>query len=328
MRLNQTTNALVGAIVDVLDRDAAAAWVECGVPSLDRFWTVASGLSGWAETERVLFQGNLRAASWLEWIEAEIARRRGELTTFDELPGLAEEPIGAAGGIVPASSSDEELVEQFRKGYEGAFVRLVERYQRRIFGCAKGRLGRDDAADLTQEVFLKVYRSIDSFDVSHSFGTWIFAIARNCITDRLRAKRRRAPYEELAKASDVSDHSGRLSCEESGIPAWYSREITLDQGEVVECRFGLGMTVAETAAALGRTEQAVMSVTHAAKKRFLERRKSEYLDSLSPVQRKAYESKSAKEAGLTCEEWMALRTAAEDRLGKLVWEGLRDEGVR
>ena len=95
----------------------------------------------------------------------------------------------------PAQSgrdSDECLVESSLAGDRRAFERLVRRHQRPLVNHLYRHTGqRDLAVDLAQEVFLKVYLSLSSFDPKYRFTTWLYRIASNCAIDHLRKKQPR-----------------------------------------------------------------------------------------------------------------------------------------
>jgi RNA polymerase sigma-70 factor (ECF subfamily) len=83
-------------------------------------------------------------------------------------------------GAVFAGTGEERLLERLRKGDELAFETLIEQYEQPIFNLVV-RLVDDsaDAADVTQEVFLKVFRKVASFRGESSLKTWIYRIAVN-----------------------------------------------------------------------------------------------------------------------------------------------------
>ena len=86
--------------------------------------------------------------------------------------------------------SDEELVETALNGDREAFQVLVRRHQRPLVNHLYRHTGkRDGAVDLAQEVFLKVYLSLSSFDPRYRFTTWLYRIASNCAIDHLRKKK-------------------------------------------------------------------------------------------------------------------------------------------
>jgi RNA polymerase sigma-70 factor (ECF subfamily) len=85
--------------------------------------------------------------------------------------------------------SDAELMDRYARGDAGAFDQLFDRYDLRIFAFFMGRARCPDrAADLHQEVFLRLHRFRDRFDPARPFGPWIFALARNVWHDELRRR--------------------------------------------------------------------------------------------------------------------------------------------
>jgi RNA polymerase sigma-70 factor (ECF subfamily) len=104
---------------------------------------------------------------------------------------------------------DPEVVLMLRvqDGDGTAFAELVERYRTRIFGSFLRRLGdRQEAEDLTQEVFLRLYRYRDRYQPRARFATWLFHITHNVARNALRSRRRHpsVPLEALAAPSDGS----------------------------------------------------------------------------------------------------------------------------
>ena len=82
------------------------------------------------------------------------------------------------------------LMVRLMDGDRSAFDRLYERYEGRIRSFIYRFVGdRESAEDLTQEVFVKIYRNPRAFDPRGRFVTWVFAVARNACIDFLRLKR-------------------------------------------------------------------------------------------------------------------------------------------
>jgi len=95
-------------------------------------------------------------------------------------------------GALGADEGDEQLVQAAVGGDRLAFERLVRRHQRALVNHLYRHTGqRDLAVDLAQEVFLKVYLSLSSFDPKYRFTTWLYRIASNCAIDYLRKKKPR-----------------------------------------------------------------------------------------------------------------------------------------
>lgn len=84
-----------------------------------------------------------------------------------------------------------DLLKRCREGDQAAWRDLVSGHGRRVFNLAYRFVGRaDEAEDVTQEVFVKVYRSLDAFrETEGSFASWLMTIARNHAIDRYRRRR-------------------------------------------------------------------------------------------------------------------------------------------
>lgn len=110
----------------------------------------------------------------------------------------------------PAGYDDPEveLMLLVQRGDAAAFAELVRRYRLRIFGRFCRWLGdRSEAEDLTQDVFLRVYRYRDRYQPRAKFATWLFHITRNVARNALRSRRRR-PCLRLEALAGAGDHAG------------------------------------------------------------------------------------------------------------------------
>ncbi|MFH1680144.1 MAG: sigma-70 family RNA polymerase sigma factor [Candidatus Eisenbacteria bacterium] len=86
--------------------------------------------------------------------------------------------------------NDDDLMERTASGDEGAFRLLVERWERPLFGFLERMLGsREEAEDMTQEAFLRVFAEARSYRPEGRFRSWIFRIAGNLARSRLRRDR-------------------------------------------------------------------------------------------------------------------------------------------
>ncbi|MFQ5670420.1 MAG: RNA polymerase sigma factor [Acidobacteriota bacterium] len=100
--------------------------------------------------------------------------------------------------------SDQEAIRRVLAGETDAFTILVERHHGAIYNYVFRMVGcRERAADLTQDVFVKVYTALRSFDPSYRFTTWVYRIAYNRIIDHLR--RKRMTLLPLSPTSGVAD---------------------------------------------------------------------------------------------------------------------------
>jgi RNA polymerase sigma-70 factor (ECF subfamily) len=86
--------------------------------------------------------------------------------------------------------SDKQLIVNYLKGNEEAFEVLVKRYLKPIYSFAYKNVGSPaDAEDITQQVFVKVWKNIKKFDQNKNFKPWLFQIAKNTSIDFLRKKK-------------------------------------------------------------------------------------------------------------------------------------------
>ncbi len=86
--------------------------------------------------------------------------------------------------------TDEELIREYIAGNQEALKILIERYTPEIYNFVIRFVGATNAPDVTQDVFIKVWRNIKKFKVKRAqFKTWLFTIARNTTTDFLRKKK-------------------------------------------------------------------------------------------------------------------------------------------
>lgn len=111
--------------------------------------------------------------------------------------------------------SDQDLIKRCRKGDREAFNTLVQTYQKQVFNIAYGMLSNyEDASDATQEIFVKIYKSIETFRGQSSFTTWMYRICANVCNDFLRKRQRRA----LTVSINQDDEDGYVAELESEAP--------------------------------------------------------------------------------------------------------------
>lgn len=85
--------------------------------------------------------------------------------------------------------SDEKLVEIVRSKNRDFFCEIITRYQNKIFSYINRLINnRDDAEDLTQDVFIKVYKNLFGFDTKRKFSSWIYRIAHNEAVNYIKRK--------------------------------------------------------------------------------------------------------------------------------------------
>jgi RNA polymerase sigma-70 factor (ECF subfamily) len=118
----------------------------------------------------------------------------------DEKGDLAALPVGGGGSALPqtAADADAALMVQVREARDlAAFEELVRRYQDCVFNMVSRMLGDTrDADDITQQVFLRVWKSARRYKARAKFSTWLFTIARNLTLNEVR-RRKRHPATSL-----------------------------------------------------------------------------------------------------------------------------------
>ncbi len=121
-------------------------------------------------------------------------------------------------GLGNRLTDDATIVERCRQGDALAWEALVRRYQGRVFAVALNYLrDREEARDLAQDVFIKVYRSLDSF-TGDGFLAWLLRLARNSSIDRLRRRKARPPASDVPADESISLPDSAPTPEE----AWWS----------------------------------------------------------------------------------------------------------
>jgi RNA polymerase sigma factor (sigma-70 family) len=93
----------------------------------------------------------------------------------------------------PASSGDaiETLIQRCLNGDQAAWDLIVRQHWRKVFNVAYKFVGKhDEAEDLTQDIFLKVFKSLDTFDRRANFQTWLISVSRNLCIDHYRSVRK------------------------------------------------------------------------------------------------------------------------------------------
>lgn len=123
--------------------------------------------------------------------------------------------VNTEAGADTARPSDEELALALKGGDEGAFEELVRRHQGRLYAVAYRITGRrEDALDVTQEVFLKTYRKIGSWQPSGGFVSWLLRLTTNQSIDHLRRIKRHR-HERLDEAFQPESGESAVSLTES-----------------------------------------------------------------------------------------------------------------
>lgn len=98
--------------------------------------------------------------------------------------------------MIPTKESvepdDRQLVEQIRQGDDGAFETLVRRKTSKVYGLCYRVIGNsEDAKDISQLVFLKLWENLEKYDAKYAFDTWLYRMVTNVAIDFMRSKQSR-----------------------------------------------------------------------------------------------------------------------------------------
>lgn len=175
-----------------------------------------------------------------------------------------------------ARDPDVRLMLQVRDDVQGAFETLVERYQHRLLGVLAHLVGNvEEAEDLTQDVFLRVFRARKGYRPRARFSTWLFTIANNLALNHLRGKGRSptVPLDGPDTSSTATGAARGRAVAREGTPSTQLRQVELsevvrdalstlgeDQKMAVLLNKFEDMSYAEIAEVMGRSEVAVKSL--------------------------------------------------------------------
>ena len=161
--------------------------------------------------------------------------------------------------------NEEYFVRQAIDGNQAAFTHLYDMYFDRIYRYIFVRIRRQaEAEDLTQEVFIKALKAIESYKVGKTpFASWLFRIAHNQVIDHVR-KRSRAPETSLDEAPPTIGCEDPVTIVEQQFEIAELNaailELTPAQQEVVSLRFIAGLPIADVAKIVGKSEGTVKAL--------------------------------------------------------------------
>ena len=174
----------------------------------------------------------------------------------------------------PGADPVETLVQRAQNGDAASFAGLYERFHDKIYRYVYFKTGNsNDAEDITTDVFLRMLESINSFRwKGHPFSSWLFRIAHNLIIDhfRKRSRQKNTPLKETGELASASSYEleADLDIKLSVGQVYLAMEDLTDlQKEVMSLRFAAGLSVRETAEAVGKRENAIKALQHAAIKK-------------------------------------------------------------
>jgi RNA polymerase sigma-70 factor, ECF subfamily len=162
----------------------------------------------------------------------------------------------------------EALVRQARAGDHGALGELYDRYRDRVARFATGRLGDPEKAeDVTSETFEGVLRGLPGYRPGTDFEAWLFTIVHRRVADhyRRRSRRREVDLDEARRAATAAGpEDAVLAAERRAEVAVAFRRLRPDQQEVLALRILGGLSAAQVAKVVGKSEGAVRVAQHRA----------------------------------------------------------------
>ncbi|MBI3404022.1 MAG: sigma-70 family RNA polymerase sigma factor [Acidobacteria bacterium] len=176
--------------------------------------------------------------------------------------GGGREVSARAKGRVRSVAEEEALIRQAQAGNRMAFEELIRCYDQDVLRLAMNLMKRpEDARDIYQEAFLKIYKNLDRFRFECSFYTWIYRIVTNVCLDQMR--RRNTRKEDQAPVSESSD--GGDSSREATAGGFFERQPELRAEANPEKRLmgkEIGRKIATALAQLSPRERMVFEMKH------------------------------------------------------------------
>ncbi len=175
--------------------------------------------------------------------------------------------------------SEKDIIKRTLAGDKNAFELLVLAYEKQVYNLALRMLGSsEDAADMTQEAFIKAYSGLASFRGDSKFSVWLYRITSNVCLDFLRAKSRRAQVS-LTVGEDEDTQQLDIPDPDSDVERLFMRKMSMqavndglaqlpdEQRQILVMREISGMSYADIAAALSLEEGTVKSRIFRARKK-------------------------------------------------------------
>jgi RNA polymerase sigma-70 factor, ECF subfamily len=174
---------------------------------------------------------------------------------------------------------DFELIQLLKTGDDESFRTVVDRYQKFILNtCNKFVYDKETAEDLTQDVFIEVYKSINSFRMDSKLSTWIYRIAVTKSLDYLKSKKRKKRFAILQSLFGEDDMEEKFSAPDEMNPGkllenqdrlkilnWALEKLPGNQRVAFTLSKYDEMTYQEIAEIMGTSVSAVESLIHRAK---------------------------------------------------------------
>ena len=189
--------------------------------------------------------------------------------------------FGSREALLDVPDADVRLLERCRAGDAWAFETLFRKYQSYVYNISLGMLcNSEDAADVTQETFLRLHRSLDSFRGDATFSTWLYRVAVNlCITELRRRRRSRFQFlEDVIHDEDPALHEelehpdeAIQQAEEARVVRRVLRTLPPDYRAIIVLRHFQQLAYEEICQVLGLTLSQVKTRLFRARKMFRDR---------------------------------------------------------
>ena len=165
-----------------------------------------------------------------------------------------------------SKTDDTKLIERCRSGDRKAFEALLMQYERPVFNAAYRMLNnRDDAQDITQSVFLKVFENFDQYDPSRRFFSWIYRITLN-ESINWKSKTNRLTPLDIETADEGKGPEQQLDTEQASQSVQAAlMTLTSDYRSVVVMKHFLGCSYTEISQVLDIPEKKVKSRLYSAR---------------------------------------------------------------
>lgn len=138
------------------------------------------------------------------------------------------------------SKADEQLIKQALKGDKKAWFSLIKRYESAVYNYAVRMTGsRDDGLDLMQEIFISVFRNLDSYRGEGAFKAWMFRIAHYRCVEFYRKKKDLSSLDDVPERVDTNScpDDALLSSESDSRIVMAMQNLSVNQKAVVELKF-------------------------------------------------------------------------------------------
>jgi RNA polymerase sigma-70 factor (ECF subfamily) len=165
------------------------------------------------------------------------------------------------------SAEEKSLVDRCRQGDDDAWREFVDRFGQKVYSIAYHfTLNREDAEEVSQEIFLKTFENLHRFDGSFPLVAWLLSLSRNLCIDRYRRRKREKAFRFVSDdavlpllKSDDDPASETLKKERTKLLFWALAEIPEDLAEILVLRDLDGLAYEEIGKALDLPDGTVKS---------------------------------------------------------------------